>query len=256
MKFKSLMLLLLLFLGRVVFSLHYPLLAQESRKNYLVKRDYYLKQYQEYIAARQTYLSYQTLQTKESFTNKLREFLIARNEFLKSYLLMLLDEGQKFLLKENSAQITFWVNWLSKNSSEISSAKSLEELSLLANRLKKEYPKIEKTIFVFLARLTVVQQQILAKEIEWLVVQIKANLNTFEANSEPVSYWLNEVSGRLKIAQEKQGLALKQIEKAEIKKLGISKANWRKSKQLLIEANLQLREAVEFLDEIIDVLGQ
>ena len=230
------------------------------KSEYLMKRDYYLKRHQEYIAARQTYLNYQTLQTKENLTKKLKQFLIARNEFLKSYFLVLLSGKESFLpMADSIAAIRFWINWLDQETKQIDSAESLEQLFIFADRLKNKYPEIERAIFIFLTKFTISQQNHIIEKIKQLIIEIKNELKALNQDSRHTFDWLDEIVDQLPSIEEKQRLALEIIEKtrvSKISKIGRMKVSWRKSKKLLLEANFQLEETIGFLDEIIVSLGQ
>jgi len=256
MKISKLILTIASFFSLVLGFLNSATLVQAFTEEYLTKRDYYLKWHQEYIAARQTYLNYQTLQTKENLIKKLREFLIARNEFLRAYLLVLLSEGKPFLPESDFVEIRSWIAWLDQETRQIGSIGSLEKLLVFADHLKEKYPEIEKEIFVFLTKLTIGQQNDIIKKIEQLMVEIRSNLNESSQNSESIFHWLEEIAGQLTSIREKQQLALETIEKARIGKIGMTKISWQKSKKLLVEANFQLKEVVGFLDEIIVTLGE
>ncbi len=230
-------------------SYQHPVLAQIAREDYLIKRDYYLKKHQEYLTARQTYLNYQTFQTKEELIRKLRQFLIARDEFLRVYLLVLLGRGESLLSESDLVEIKDWIDWLDQDLRQVGSIESLEELLVFANRLKNVYPEIEESVFVFLTKLTISQQEEIAGKIKQLIVEISGRASVSEHHS--IFPWLSEISDQLRLIEEKQEVALEAIKEAQGKRRGTVKSAWRKSKKFLIQANLQLKEVVDFLDEII-----
>jgi len=218
-------------------------------ESYLFKRDYYLSSHQSYIAAKQTYLNYETLQTKEKFFSSFKLFLISRNELLRSYLFLLLSRGSEFLPEEELEGVKTWITWLNDDTQQINKFVSVSELTDAASYLKVRYPQIEKGIFSFLAELTIAQQNLIEEDIRQLINQISDVDST-------ASEWLDEVKKQLDLVDQNQELAMSRIKNARIRRIGDGFRVWQKGQRELSRANEQLEKASSFLDEIIKKLEQ
>jgi len=227
-----------------LFSTSFVLAEKPPYENYLLKRDYYLSSHQSYIDAKQTYLNYETLQTKEKFFSSFKFFLVSRNELLKSYLFVLLNQGSGFLPEGRLDGIRAWINWLDEDTQQINKFVSVSELTDAAGYLKIKYPQIEEEIFSFLVELTIAQQNLIEKDIRQLISRI--------GHLDPaVSKWLDEVKKQLDLADQSQETAMSKIKNARIRRIGDGFRVWQKGQKDLSQANERLEKALSFLDEII-----
>ncbi len=221
--------------------------------SYLVVRDYYLRSHQDYLTARQNYLNHRTLQTKESFSQKLKQFLISRDDLLRRYLNLLLNEGFSLLPEKDLLEISSWIGWLDKDISKIDSVQSMEELLSSAEELENEYLNIERSIFIFLNKLTVFQQQKVAVKIAQLADEIRRGLDG--GGEEAISYWLEEVTNKLDLAGQNQQAAVELMDQSKVRRIGDILRDWKRANKMTAEAELNLQDSLEFLSEIIKNLN-
>lgn len=237
-----------------VFSLLFLLTAKNSfaqtKDSYLLAKDAYLKARQEYLTTRQTYLNYQTLQTKEILAEKLKTFIVLRDDFLASYLTRLKVDSQLLLAKEQTLEIETWFNWLLQDREKILQTNSLDDLLVAAKALEKNYPQLEKNVYYFLARLAVAKQGEVLRGIEEIKIEIscRAEKTDFSNN---INSWLDEINWKTKSVENDQLLALKAIEEITPINKGDALRGWNKARTIISETNRKLSEALFYLDEII-----
>jgi len=232
------------------FVIHYSVFAQ-SADEYLAKRDVYVKYHNEYLSAKQAYLNQQTLQTKEIFAQKLKQFLLARSEFLSVYFAFLSEKGQGLLTEENLSGLVQWQNWLSADAGKISAQSSLEGLLSAGEELRKVYPQIEKTVYRFLLDLNIAKQNQILNNIFNLGRLIEENLVFYPDKEEPVTPWLAEVMKKMESAKANYQLAISSFEEIRIIRVGDALRNYKKPLSLLKESRKELEDISGFLDEII-----
>jgi len=248
---KGLILLTILSLG---FILTGRRASGQVDQEYLVKRDLYQTAHQEYLSARQSYLNYQTLQAKEILFQKLREFLFARSDFLEAYLSLLLSRAQNYPGQLNLDEIKSWLDWLKENRKEIEASATLESLVSSGDKLTDTYPQIERSIYLFLVRLTIAQENRVLAIIERVKLAVLGKMDQLAVDRGVVFQWLDEVEAKIELIRQEQDQALKDLEETRVKKKGDILSGWRKAKKHLITANNQLEESLNFIDEILSHL--
>ena len=228
--------------------------SQESEE-YLTKRDIYLNSREDFLSAKQSYFNYQTLQTKEILFQKLRSFLFARDNFLQNYLKILLNEGEEYP-ESDSTEIKDWLVWLVANRKEVEASATLDSLVESGSKLANSYPEMERSIYFFLTRMTIAQENKVVLGMEEIKLTILKRIDEVTIDKGIVFQWLEEVDDKIKIIGQEQAKALEEMEKSQARRKGDGLRSWRKAEKYLITANQHLKESLDFIDEILISLEQ
>lgn len=227
-------------LGQVFFVT--PVLGQTSDA-YLLKRDNYFAAYNEYLSAKQSYKNQQTLQKEEILSSKLVVFLIARSEFLEEYFKVIIPIGKQFLSQTEIDKVERWLVWLNENRKKIDPDSSLQEIVAVGKELAVIYPEMERDIYFFLVKLTIVQQEVAMKKMETIFI--------FDGEEKLVERWLAGVRVKNEAIYKAHQAAVKAMESAYIYKKGDILSGWRKAKNNLISAQSYLEESLVLINEIL-----
>jgi len=243
--------LVFLLLGYLSFILIAKKANSQESQDYLIKRDLYQSSYQDYLSARQSYLDYQTLQAKEILFQKLRVFLFSRSNFLESYLKVLISRGKDDPSQLNLDEIRGWLDWLEGNRKEIEASATIDSLVESGDKLADSYPELEKSVYLFLTKLTIAQENRVVDLIEEIKLSILARIADFSVDKGIISQWLDEVAGKIDIVHQEQAQALEDIEESRIRRQGDILSDWREAKQHFSNVDDQLKESIDFVDEIL-----
>jgi hypothetical protein len=89
MKKKNYLLITLLFFVFSIFVLRSQVRAERQLDDYLFQYEKYREKHDEFIAARDKYLKYKTLATRDQAVTITKEIAFQRDEVLRTYLILL-----------------------------------------------------------------------------------------------------------------------------------------------------------------------
>jgi len=239
-------------------------LAQEfnfdrAYSDYLYNYNLYRKSYDTYSTAREAFLKYQTLTSKNEALGKTKEMLNHQDEVAKTYLtalkLKLTDSGlsndEQHILSLN---LDKEIDWFRQHQEELNKANSLEDLVILAGKSKEQYEKTEVLIYQTLGAILAGKETALREEISQKIKNLKEKVGEIrlkgDKNTSLAERWLLEAENRLIKSQEKQFAAQQTLGK--IKESSLNKIrNYNEAQSSLEESHQFLKEANSYLKEII-----
>lgn len=249
---------------------HYPLSiplarAQEFNFNraysdYLFNYNQYRQSYGEYVSARESYLTYQTLTSKNLALEKTSKMLKDEDEVILTYLTALRmklaetpgisnDEQNILYLKLDSE-----VGWYGKHQTSLSSAATLEDLVDSAKKMADEYQNTEVLIYQTLGAILSAKENNFRSQLSNKIQQLKEKVGEIRQKGDKettrAERWLLEAENRLTRSQEKQ-FAAQQI-LAKIKSSDTNKSqNYNKAQFAIEESHQYLKEANSYLKEVL-----
>ncbi|MBM3205679.1 hypothetical protein FJZ41_02430 [Candidatus Shapirobacteria bacterium] len=238
-------------------------LAQEfnfdrALNDYLYNYNLYRQSYNEYITAKESYLKYQTLNSKNEALAKTTQMLKNQDEVVKTYLTALrlklsatpglsAEEQNVLFLKLDSE-----VGWFKQHQNSLLSAATLEDLVDSAKKGAKQYQQTEiltyQTLGAILASKQMGFREKIAEQIKALKEKIGEIRLKGDKNTTTAERWLLEAENRLTRSQEKQFEAqqilakMKATDYNKIKPYNQAQLNLEESHQYLKEANSYLKE--------------
>lgn len=221
--------------------------AQSDLKSiYLSQRDKYFKVHDEFLSLRRTYWQQGTIESKEKFRQKSRNFLLARDDLILSYFDLLLSKSS-FVEPEYQEQISNWQGWVVEHRKKIGKAYSLEDLVSLSKEFDEIYPEIERSIYTFLFNRVVTRQE----EIKNNTKKLSQQLAVQTTNDD----WQIEVNKELKQLDSywQEGETL--LDRVRIVRPGDMRKRWDKIAEELSLAKNSLLKALNYLDEVISKSG-
>jgi len=249
---------------------HYPLSiplarAQEFNFNraysdYLFNYNQYRQSYNEYIAAKEAYLSYQTLASKNLALEKTSKMLKDEDGVIRTYLTALRmklaettgisnDEQNILYLKLDSE-----VGWYGKHQASLSSAATLEDLVDSAKKMADKYQTTEILIYQALGTILSGKEINFRDQLNNKIQQFKEKIGEIRQRGDKetalAERWLLEAENRLTRSQEKQ-FAAQQI-LAKMKSSDSNKnQSYNKAQFAIEESHQYLKEANSYLKEVI-----
>jgi len=231
-----------------------------ANSDYLYNLSLYREAHQEYVSAKEAYLKYKTLTSKNTALEKTLRMTQLRDEVVRTYLIALKmklgetpgifsDDKNVFNLKlDNEA------DWYLKHKEELSSAATLGDLANLAKVSSTRYSsRSEILIYQTLYKILLGKEFTLKGEIEIQIEAIREKLKEIkEKGDKDISLperWLLETENRLLRFEEK--VSASQAIMASIEKNTYRESVYRKAQLLLEEGHQYLKEANRYLKEII-----
>jgi len=245
----------------------FPVFAQDFDFNrafsdYTYNFDLYRDYYREYVLARETYLRYGTLSSKNEALEKTAKMLRVRDEVVRTYLIVLkmkLEITPGISVYERNLlnlELDSDFDWYLSHKKQLSSAGTLEDLFFLADKARERYKnKTEYLIYKILFRVLTGKELALKEKINGRVLEIKEKLGEIKKEGKKNTFlaerWLLETENRLLRFEEKISLAQENMERME----KISQENrgqiYKKSQLTIEESHQYLKEANRYLQEII-----
>jgi len=232
-----------------------------ASSDYLYNFDLYRQAHQEYISARDSFLQYKTLTSKTNAFQKTLKMTQARDETVRTYLIVLrmkLEETLGLSLSEKnvfSLRLDNEATWFSNHKEELSSAGSLEDLVELAHKAEERYQQqTEVLIYQTLHKILVGKENNLAEKINKQITALKEKLREIKEKGEDVSLqerWLLETENRLRRFEEKISDSVKKIEELEKSVFRDRRQTYQEAQLILEEAHQYLKEANRYLKEIV-----
>ncbi len=214
----------------------------DLRRIYLSRRDEYYQAYNGFLSGRKNYFQQGTIQSREKFRQKSRDFLLARDNLISSYFDLLLSKSS-FVDSKHQQQLSGWQGWIIEHRKKVGKAYSLEDLIILSREFDEVYPEIERVIYSFLYNRVVEQQ----KEIRIEIKQLSQELAVQTTNDD----WQIEVNEELNQMENywQEGETL--LERVRVVRSGDMKKKWDKISENLKLAKNSLLKVLNYLDEVI-----
>ncbi len=239
-------------------------LAQEfnfdrAYADYLYNYNLYRESHDNYITARETFLKYQTLTSKNEALGKTKEMLQKQDEVIKTYLTALrikLMENPGLSTDEQNilfGNLDNEIEWFRQHQEEVNTANSLEDLTALSEKSKEQYQKTEVLIYETLGAIFAGKEIGLREEISQQIKNLKEKVGEIRLKGDKdtslTERWLLEAENRLTQSQEKQFEA-----QQKLSKIGSSldkNRSYNEAQSSLEESHQFLKEANSYLKEII-----
>lgn len=231
--------------------------------DYLYNYNLYRESYGTYSTAREAFLKYQTLTSKNEALGKTREMLNHQDEVIKTYLTALklkltgisgLSNDEQHILSLN---LDNEITWFGQHQEELNKAGSLEDLVAVAGKSKEQYRKTEVLIYQTLGAILAGKETALREEISQKIKSLKEKVGEIRLKGDKdtslAERWLLEAENRLTKSQEKQFAAqqtLVKLKESSLNKTRIyneAQSSLEKSHQFLKEANSYLKEIIREL---------
>ena len=239
--------------------------AQEFNFNrayndYLFNYNQYRQSYSEYVAVRESYLTYKTLTSKNLALEKTSKMLKDEDEVIRTYLTVLRmklaettgisnDEQNILYLKLDSE-----VGWYGKHQEGLSSAATLEDLVDSAKKVADKYQTTEILIYQTLGTILSGKEINFRDQLNNKIQQFKEKIGEIRQRGDKdtalAERWLLEAENRLTRSQEKQFTAQQIL--AKIKSSDVNKnQSYNKAQFALEESHQYLKEVNSYLKEVI-----
>jgi len=234
--------------------------ADKAFQDYLYNTNLYRESHSEYIVARESYLKYQTLTSKNAALEKTRTMLKNQDEVVKTYLTTLrlklaevsgiTNYGQNVLYLRVDDEIP----WFKKHQESLNSAGTLEDLISLGEDGKEQYQETEILAYQTLGAILTSKQSVLYEEIAQRIKELKEKIGEIRAkgdkNTSLAERWLLEAENRLTRSQEKQFNSQQLL--AQMKTNDFNKnESYNKAQFAIEESHQYLKEANSYLKEVI-----
>jgi len=235
---------------------------QRAFSDYFYNFNLYRQTHQEYISAKESYLRYKTLTSKNTALEKTLKMTQARDETARTYLIALKMKTEETpgISSYEKNILTFKldneIDWYSKHKEELSSAATLEDLVDLAKKAGERYQsQTEILIYQALYKILVGKEIALKEKISFQIEAIKEKLKEIKENGNKDTSlperWLLEVENRLIRFEEKISASQNNMARMEGGIYSDKTQIYRESQLSLEEAHQYLKEASRYLKEII-----
>ena len=229
-------------------------------QDYLYTTGQYRKSHQDYIIAKQSYLSYKTLSAKNQCQEKTSQMLKLRDETIRTYLTALrlkLSELTKILVYEQNMaylKLESEISWYSKHQDKITSAASLEDLLQASEETQQRYKETEVLAFQTLGMILSYKEESFQAKIEEGLSSLNEKISQIRTDGKKdttkVERWLLDAQNKITRAKEKR-LSARQI----INKMKSSDQDKIKTfdsfLSIIAECHQYLKETNSYLKEII-----
>ncbi len=234
--------------------------ADRAFQDYLYNTNLYRQSHSEYIIARESYLKYQTLTSKNTALEKTRLMLKNQDEVTRTYLTALrlklaevsgiTNYGQNVLYLRLDDEIP----WFQKHQQSLNSAGTIEDLVSLSEDGRNQYQKTEILAYQTLGAILTSKQNVLYEEITQKIKDLKEKIGEIrtkgDKNTSLAERWLLEAENRLTRSQEKQFSAQQLL--AQMKTNDFNKnESYNKAQFTIEESHQYLKEANSYLKEVV-----
>ena len=252
-----------LLLSFFVFST--PILGQEfnfqkAYEDYLFNYNQYRQSYSDFVAAKEAYLTYQTLTSKNTALEKTQKMLKNEDEVIRTYLTALRMKIAETAGITNDEQSILYlkldneVSWYGKHKDSLSSAATLEDLVSSSKKMSDQYKNTEVLTYQTLGTILSGKENDFRNQINTKIQDLKGKIGEIRQKGDKDTSlserWLLEAENRLTRSQEKQ-FAAQQI-LAKIKSTNTDKnQSYNKAQFSLEESHQYLKEANSYLREVL-----
>jgi len=239
-----------------------PVFAQNEIQDYQYQSEKYRQTYNAYTKARDAYLTYETLTSRDELIAAAKDFLYARAITMRTYFQVLKKELKQAPDVESTQKtdlilnLDSWINWLMDSEKEINNLQNptLDDLLEVSKRFERSQEDYSKLAYQTLSNIILGKMRLLQSEsmsINFLLAD-KINNNGSAKDTITLNQWLQTVKN---MAYQSQ----KSIEQAEIylAELNGSSRNkdsfelYKNIQQELEKAKYQLISAIDYQKEIL-----
>ncbi len=232
--------------------------AAGSQQAYTNFSDIYRTSYQNYIIAKNKYLTYQTLAAAREALENGRLFLKVREQYLILYLSMLRDKVSEqggFTLSERNlimGKIEVENTWLNSHRSLYDTPTTLGDLQRVSDQTQDRYESVIRYVGLQTSgEILYNRAAILEKGLRSNIYALEQEMKAISATGTDLTLaqrWLLEAKNKIDLAKDKQGEALLSFMALRGQNLV---ADYNRGSFLLSESNQYLRETTAFVLEII-----
>jgi hypothetical protein len=258
--YLSAIFILILLAGFFTFAQAQEFDFQKAYNDYLFNYDQYRQSYNEYVVAKESFLTYQTLTSKNSALEKTAKMLKNEEEVIRTYLTALRMKIKEMAGISNDEKNILYlkldneIDWYSKDQANLSSAATLEDLTDSAKKMADKYQSTEVLIYQTLGAILSGKENNLKDQLSNKIRQLKEKTGEIRQRGEKdtslIERWLLEAENRLTRSQEKQFTAQQIL--AKMKEQDTDKSQtYNKAQFALEESHQYLKEANSYLKEVI-----
>lgn len=238
--------------------------SSRALADYLYSYNQYRLADNNYVVAKNEYLTYGTLTSKQKALDATKSMLIARADVVRTYLLalsqtLLETKGVPAIDRDPiTTTINTQVTWTEEQKSSIPSAGTLDDLVKISQKFEDKYPELEITFYTALTYILAGREQTLWQNSTALANSVKAavlGLNPTTTKIDVFERWLLEAQARLDRAQDKHQEAISLLTKINGDQYGTTRESraqtFSQIQSNLEQENIYLKEAISFLTEVI-----
>lgn len=233
---------------------------QRAYEDYLFNYNQYRQSYSDFVPAKEAYLSYQTLTSKNTALEKTQKMLQDEDEVVRTYLTALRMKVTETAGITNDEQNILYlkldneVSWYGKHKDSLASAATLEDLTNSSQKISNQYKMTEVLIYQTLGTVLSGKENDFRNQINDKIQELKGKIGEIrqkgDKDTSTAERWLLEAENRLTRSQEKQ-FAAQQI-LAKIKSTDKNKnQGYNKAQFSLEESHQYLKEANSYLKEVL-----
>ncbi len=234
--------------------------SQRAFDDYLFNFNQYRQSHSQYVAAKEAYLSYKTLTSKDDAREKTLKMLQDEDIVISTYLtalrLKLADITGISNYEQNIVylKLDHEVSWYQDHKNSLKTAATLEDLVNLAGKSKEQYKTTEvlsyQTLGTILAGKQTTYRHQLNEQINLLKEKIGGIRQKGDKQTTKAERWMLEAEKRLTKSQEKEFEAQQILVKMKSKDRNKNKT-YNQARFLLEESHQYLKEASSQLQEVI-----
>jgi len=231
-----------------------------ANEDYLYTYGTYRQTHNEYVTAREQFLTYQTLTAKTLALEQTLNMLQKRDETLRTYLTALRMKMAETTGISNYKQNTHYlkldaeVSWYVEHRDGLTSAGTLEDLVKLSEEAEDEHGKTEMLAYQALGLILEGKEEHLKSQIEEQINLIEEKIKEIKEKGDKdtttAERWLLEAENKLTRSEEKLTEATNLLESLKSSR-GDKDKDYSEAQKLFSEAHLYLKEANGFLKELI-----
>ncbi|MCJ7793137.1 MAG: hypothetical protein MUP45_04120 [Candidatus Marinimicrobia bacterium] len=231
-----------------------------ANEDYLYTYGTYRQAHNEYVTAREQFLTYQTLTAKTLALEQTLNMLQKRDETLRTYLTALRMKMAETTGISNYKQNTHYlkldaeVSWYVEHRDSLTSAGTLEDLVELSEEAEEEHGKTEVLSYQALGLILDGKEEFLksqiGEQIHLLQEKLKEIKEKGDKDTTKAERWLLEAENKLTRCEEKLTEANQILEELKPSR-GDKDKDYSEAQKLFSEAHLYLKEANGFLKELI-----
>lgn len=258
LKFAYLILICLLpYLLIALFNISIQASSKQAYEDYLYQYNLYRQAHQEYILAKNKFLTYKTLSAKTDALDKTKKILWQRNEALIAYLQLLSErvgESEKISPQNQNTYyslINQEISWLRDHNTQIASAINLSDVSNISQKMEERFIDIKILSYKTTGLILTSEQISLHQQINNQRQAINDKISHIKAEGGDVTTlerWLIDAQSKEFLSSQKIQQATAQFNNLSAKK---TDEEFGAAKQLLIESHQYLKEEFSNLKEII-----
>ena len=228
---------------------------QSAYNDYSYNYTVYRNTYNDYQVSKSTFLTYHTLTSQNDAIDKMRAVLKARDQVMLVYYNLLQEKLNATPGVEESVKITFGKikesekNWLTDHQKKIEAANSLEDLNSASAEFENRYPQMDTETKQAVGEILLAKENNLGGQVDQFINNLNTKLTKIRQAGEATTF------ADRGIINTKNKLELFRTKLTQSREVFYSKNSGKielfTGQQKLLEANQYLREAVNFLSEII-----